>query len=300
MINTYTYEQQKWISINQGNEDEIRDAVMRFDIDPYIAKEIATPNPKSRIEFYKDSIYLIMHFPADKHTHKNHKQEIDFIIKKDSLVTIQYENIDAIHKVSKIAEVKEILSKQTFDKNFFAIIMKELYNAVSEELLYIENKTDTITERIFKGHHKEMVLEISNSIKTTLLFERTTDSHRDLLQFLRDGSVPILGKEFSEDIDSVLLEYERMRRGIHNNLEILRELRNTNDSLLSAKQNEVMKNLTVITFIYLPINLIVAIFTMHANNTPFWTNPNSFYIILGICFATLLLMIYIAKHKKWM
>ncbi len=145
-----------------------------------------------------------------------------------------------------------------------------------------------------------MVLEISNSIKTTLLFERATDSHRDLLQFLRDGSIPILGKDFSEDIDSILLEYERMRRGIHNNLEILRELRNTNDSLLSAKQNEVMKNLTVITFIYLPINLIVAIFTMHANNTPFWTHPNSFYIILGMCFVVLLVMIYTVKHKKWM
>ena len=63
--------------------EEIKNIIDKFEIDPYIAREIATPSPKSRIEFDDDSIYLIIHFPANKHTHTNQKQEIDFVIKKD-------------------------------------------------------------------------------------------------------------------------------------------------------------------------------------------------------------------------
>lgn len=300
MIQDYSIAKNIWRRINQGTEDEINETVSKFNIDPFITKEIALPTPKSRIEFYKDTIYLIMHFPAFRHSHKNTKQEIDFIIKKDSLITIQYENIDAIHKFAKEMEVKEILSKQNNSKNIFTMLLKELYYSLNDEVMHIESWINSITKNIFSGKEKEMVLETSQAIRALLEFEKITEPHREIFEFLIAGGEKMFGSEFRYDIENIQNEYSRLKKIINNNLAILRELRETNNLILNTKQNEIMKTLTVITFIYLPINLIVAVFTMHANGTPFWDHPNVFYIIMTMLFVTLLVMIYIARRKKWL
>lgn len=300
MIQDYTIGKQNWRRINQATEDEINQTVAKFNIDPFITKELALPNPKSKIEFYKDAIYLIMHFPAFRHSHKNTKQEIDFIIKKDSLITIQYENIDALHKFAKEMEVKEILSKQNENRDIFITLLKELYYSLNDEVMHIESWANSITKHIFSGKEKEMVLEISEAIRALLEFEKITEPHREIFEFLMAGGEKMFGINFKYDIENIQNEYTRLKKLINNNLVILRELRETNNSILNTKQNEIMKTLTVITFIYLPINLIIAIFTMHANGTPFWNHPNVFYIIMTMCFITLLVMIQIAKKKKWL
>ena len=299
MIKNFELKNQKWASLNQPVEKEIEEAVNRFNIDPFITKEIATPTPRSRVEFHKDSIYLILHFPAFKHSHKNLRQEIDFIIKKDSLITIQYENIDYIDKFIKEAEVSEIL-KNSNGKNIFSSLMKEIYSSLNDEIIYTESWINNITKKVFKGNEKDMVFEISEAIRTLLEFEKITEPHKEIFEFLTTGGEKMFGTDFKYDMEILLNEHNRFRKNIINNLAILKEIRETNAMLLNTKQNDIMKTLTVITFIYLPINLIVAIFTIHANNTPFWNHPNSFYIIMGLCFITLLIMIYIARHKKWM
>jgi magnesium transporter len=293
MIQKHTWNKEVWIDIDHGTTEEFESIIADYDLDPYVAREIGSPTPKSRIEFHKEYIYLILHFPVFKHTHSNKlKQEIDFVIGKNFLLTVHYDTVDALHKLSKELEVEEILSKN-FDStghHIFGLLFRELYAGINEELAYIESWSESITEEIF---------EISEAIRTLLEFKKITDSHREILDFLRDGGGHILGKKFTEDIDAILLEYHRLRDLIHANTEILRELRETNNSLLSTKQNETIKTLTVLAFITLPLTFISGLFAMDVT-TPFHENPMGFYIILGLMITVALCMIIIARTKKWL
>lgn len=303
MIQKHTWNKETWIDIDRGTSEEIDSIVNEYDLDPYVAKELTSPTPKSRIEFHKDYIYLILHFPVFKHTHgKELKQEIDFVIGKNFLLTAHYNTIDAILKLSKQLDVEEILSKNvsTEGHHVFGLFFRELYSSLNDELAYIESWSESITESIFDGNEKEMVFEISEAIRTLLDFKKTTDSHKEILDFLRDGGGHILGKTFTEEIDAILLEYHRIRDVIKANIEILRELRETNNSLLSTKQNETIKTLTVVTFIAIPLSIITGIFGMNMSHTPFAENPFGFYLILGIMAIIGVSFYTLARFKKWL
>ncbi len=122
-----------------------------------------------------------------------------------------------------------------------------------------------------------------------------------LSSLLAELSLPnFFGKEFLERSVHIEAEREHVASLISSYREVAAELRDTNDSLLSASQNEVMKTLTVISVIILPLSLIVALFQINVADVPLASDPNAFWIISGsILVLTILLTLYF-KYKRWL
>jgi magnesium transporter len=82
--------------------------------------------------------------------------------------------------------------------------------------------------------------------------------------------------------------------------EYLLEIRRTNDSLLATKQNEIMKNLTIMTFIMLPLTLITGIFGMNTHPTPILEMKNDFWVVIFLMIIVSITTTIFFKWKKWM
>ncbi len=265
MINTLKYRDETWIDINDGTPEEIHELMDKYNIHPFVAKELTSKTPKPRIEFHDTYIYCIMHFPAWKHTHSEEKnQEIDFIIGKDTLITARYDTIDALHKLSKDLEVEEILDKgdRAYSPShiIFMRMLRGLYTSIFEELESIQDTIENITSQIFKKREREMVVSISEITRTLLDFKRVTDLHHEILEALKRRGQEIFGDEFGNEMDSIILDYLKINTTIKSNMDMLRELRDTDNSLLTAKQNETIKKLTLVTAILFIVSILVAIF----------------------------------------
>jgi Mg2+ and Co2+ transporter CorA len=96
------------------------------------------------------------------------------------------------------------------------------------------------------------------------------------------------------------LDYLKINTIIKSNLEVVHELRNTNDSILTTRQNETVKQLTAMGFVILPLNLIAWIFAMRVEGLPFLNNPNGFIIVVGIMITSAVVAMVYAQHKKWL
>jgi magnesium transporter len=82
--------------------------------------------------------------------------------------------------------------------------------------------------------------------------------------------------------------------------ESLHELRATNNSLLSTKQNEIMKIFTIMAFVTFPLQLLVSVFSLNIETNPMHGNLYSFWLIVAILVGLMLLMYGYFKHKKWL
>ncbi len=304
MITTHKYDGETWVDIDSGTPEEIMRTVDTYKIHPLLARELSGSDRKPRVEFYGDYIYCILHFPAFKHSHgKEINQEVDFIIGRNVLVTARYDTVDALHKFGKALEVKEVLEKENSNvvNNFiFLGLLKELYRGLFDELDYIEDLIEDITRKIFQGRERDMVVAISEVTRNLLDFKKTTDLHHDILDTLFHRGRAVFGDEFSRGVESIMMDYLKINSAVRNNLEMLRELRDTNNSLLSTKQNETMRQLTVMGFVVLPLSLIAWLFAMRTEGMPLITNPNAFWIVLTIMVAVALVTLSWAKHKKWL
>ena len=303
MLNKYKYRNEEWVDINSGTPEEIQGVMADYSIHPFVAKELISATRKPRIEFHNGHIYCILHFPAFKHTHNGESnQEVDFVIGKNVLITARYDTIDALHKFGKLLEVNEILEKDHLDESenrIFINMLKTLYNSIFDELEYIEDSIDDITKQIFKGKEREMVESISKMTRTLLEFKHSLDLHKDVLETLIHRGKDLLGENFAKNMDSIMLDYLKITSTISTQLEILRELRSTNNSMLTTKQNEIMKQMTVLGFIILPLNLIAWVFAMRTEGMPIVDNPNAFWIVVGLMVTSALIALAWVKHKKW-
>jgi len=304
MITRHTHKNLVWIDLENPDSGEVRQLMEEYNLDPLVAEELLTPTLKPRVDPHPDFIYLILHFPASKHTHgESANQEVDFIIGKNFLITTRYDTIDPLHKFSKVFEVNTILGRGDMGDHagfiFFHMIRK-LYKSVEHELEYIHDAAGDIEDRIFSGKEKEMVVDISRVNRELLNFKRSLSSHREVLESFEIAGRSFFGHGFEYHLKAITGEYFRVENQIDRLLDFVSELRETNNAIVSTKQNEIMKLLTIMAFITFPLSLMASIFGMNTKILPIVGHRYDFWIIIGMMGVATVLFFSFFKYKKWL
>ncbi len=305
MVSRYTHKSVTWVDVETPTKEEVRKLMAEFSIHPLVAEELLLPTVKPKVELYNDQfIYLILHFPAFRHTHgAGTDQEVDFIIGRNFIITTRYDTIDPLHKFSKIFEVNSILDRSDIGEHagfVFFYMIKKLYKALEHELEYISDRLHATEEHIFKGMEKEMVIELSNISRELLAFKQAVALHREVLESFEIAARSFFGDDYAFHTRAILGEFHRINAGILAQLDWLVELRETNNSLLTTKQNEVMKILTIMAFVTFPLSLLASIFGMQTTYLPFVGHPNDFWIIIGVMGIAMFFFFLFFKYKKWL
>ncbi len=292
-----------WIDLESPSRDEVQDVMDQFGIAPLIAEELLLPSTKPRVEFYPSYCYLVLHFPALRHSHKTREQEIDFVVGHNYIITTHYDTIDPLHKFSKVFEVNSLLDKSNLGDHagyMLFYMLKKLYGAVEHEVEYVRHDLASIEEHIFSGHEVDMVSSISRSARDLLNLRQRIEPHREVLRDFEAGGPQFFGAEFTPYLRALSDEYYRVHNHIMRATESLHELRETNNSLLTTKQNETMKIFTILAFVTFPLSLFVEIFSTDAKYSPIIGHKNDFWILMSIMAVIATCMFIYFKRKKWL
>jgi len=303
MITRYTHGDVTWVDLESPTQEEVRSLMDEFSISPLVAEELLAPTMRPRVDDFGSYIYLILHFPAFKQANlESIDQEIDFIIGCNFIITTRYDVIDPLHEFSKLFEMDSVLDRKEMSKHagyIFFYMVRKLYRSTMQEVQYLSDTIVDIEDRIFHGEEREMVLYISEASKELLNLKRTLGMHSAILNSL-EHSVDDLFAGFKNHARAIVGEFERVKHEIDTNMDILSELRETNNSLVSTKQNETMKILTILAFVTFPLSLIASLFGMNTVVMPIVGHPYDFWIILWMMFVAVLLMFFFFKYKKWL
>lgn len=302
MLKRYEREGIVWVDLESPTAREVEEVASEFGIEATIADELLMPSARPLADIQERYIYLILHFPALHHSLKSREQEVDFIIGADFLITAHYDIVDSLHKFSKVFEVNTALGKESFGHGglIFFYLLRKLYKAIEHELEHIRKQQRMIEDHIFSGHEVRMVEAISRTARDLLSLRQTIEPHRDVLRSLEEGGGALFGSELSVFLRTLSNEYFRVHGHIMRSIESLHELRETNNSLLTTKQNETMRVFTIMAFFTFPLALMVAILDSRALGNPVETMQHGFWVIIGAVATALALMYALFKIKKWL
>ncbi|HTR18995.1 MAG TPA: CorA family divalent cation transporter [Candidatus Paceibacterota bacterium] len=292
-----------WVDLESPSRDEIRAIAEEFQLESLVAEELLLPVTKPRAEFHPAYAYIVMHFPALYHSHKTHEQEIDFIVGKRFIITTRYDTVDPLHKFSKVLEVNSVLAESNIGDHagfMFFFMLKKLYRSIEHEVEYVKHDLGVIEEHIFSGHEVRMVEAISRSARDLLNLRQTIEPHREILHTLEEEGAAFFGEPFLPYLRALSNEYYRVHNHVMRHTEFLHELRETNNSLLSTKQNETMKRFTILAFTTFPLTLIAAIFSMDTKSTPIVGLSYDWWIIVGGMIIASICMFAYFKRKEWL
>lgn len=305
MLHRYTHNETQWVDLHNPTQEEVRGLMEEFSLDPQIAEELLTPTLKPQVDARGGSFYLVLHFPMFKKsgTVMERAAEVDFVVGEHYLITTRYEDVDPLHKFSKIFEVNSVLSKSDFGSSgvtLFYYMLTHLYQSLTDELATIEDRLDDAEEAIFDERGREMVVELSYIGRDLLNLKQSLVPHSEVLDSLTDTMRTMYDGRYREVFERVQSDYYRLRTHVSAQHESLAELRVTNTSLVNTNQNEVMKVLTILAFVTFPLTLFTSLFSMNTVATPIVGVENDFYILLGIMLAAMFLFFAYFKYKKWL
>jgi len=302
MITRYAQRNLTWVDLVNPSAAEVREVMTEFDLDPLIAQELLIPSFKPKVERRGEAIYLILHFPAMRIMGTRPEQEIDFVIGKHFLITTRYENVDPLHSFAKAFEVNTVLGRggATHGGHLFIEMARSLYEALGDECSGVHRTLQAIEEQIFRGDERGMVVELSHVGRTIHDFREALLPHEEMLESFESVSTRFFGAEFGYYVRQLTGTYQRLERGLTHLRDSLTELRETNNSLLTTKQNDTMKVFTVLAFLFLPLSFIAGLFGMNTQNNPIAGHPLDFWIIAAGMAVLGISCIFYFKHKGWL
>ena len=304
MIFRHEYRGGVWVDLEQPTEDEVQSIVKEFSIGKLFEKEMSTPTPAPMAIADDDRMLLVLHFPShDAENSDTGNQEIDFVVGRDFIVTVRYEVVAPLYHLKKLLEAQALVGGKhslTTD-TLLEILFAHLYTSTRDHTDHLANNLSRVERTMFDGQEGATIRLISNISRKFLHLEAgLVDQEETLASFLKALAGPrFFGASFTERGERILAERAQVMRLVGTHRAIAGELRETNNALLSARQNEVIKILTVVSFIFLPLALIAKIFAMKIKVMPFVDDPNGFWIILGFMGAIAGLLILFVVKKRW-
>ncbi len=304
MISTFKHKKMTWVDLESPTSGEVKSLMKKYHIHPLVADELLRPTLRPKVDLYKDSIYLILHFPAfNPVTREYVGYEIDFIIGKNFFITAHYQTINIIVELAKSFEADAILRASNLSQNvtsLFFYIVKQLYNISLKELDGIQIKIEKIEREMFlqtPAQHN-LVRKISHVRRNILDFRRILSPHKEILSSFEYSGKKFFGAEFAHYLNNLIGEYYKVWNMLESSKETIGSLQETNDSLLS--NNDIMKVLTIMAFVTFPLAILTSLFGMNTKYLPIVGTPGDFWIIVGMMLGAMFIMFSFFKFKKWL
>lgn len=294
-----------WIDILKPTKTDIDFLKKQHDFHPIILDELLHFSSRSRVEHDTETTYLFLtyHLPIyDKTLKTSRKAEVDFLITKNKVITVHYEDLEPIDTFMRTISNNQNFKNQAMqDTARCAYYMIQAIISFSmRQLRHVEENIQEISKEIFKGKETYLLEKISYAKRDILDYSIISAPQGILLTSLGDVGVKFWGEEFGIYFDDLVGDYSKVTQHVENYRATLEALETTNGQLLSAKTNAVMQKFTIFAFLAVPLSIFVSIASINVverfiveHQTTFW----ALSITLGIVIVTL--VVYF-KRKGWL
>lgn len=283
----------EWIDILRPTKKDLELLKKRFRIHPVIIEELKGPSARSRVEAYKNYLYLIYYFPVyDPEEETSRRTEIDFLITKNTVITVHYEPLEVL------AVFK---TKATDDSLKLAYrLIEALLHFQERQLHHIREKVEAIGKELFKDKEREVLKRISR-LKRDISEYRIIVGHQGpILKSLLTKCTPFEDFKYAEPyLNDLIGDHIKIVVQLNDCHETISDFESTNEQLMNLKINDVMKTFTILSFLTFPFMLIAALFGMNTRGIPVANLENSFWIVLGFMAAAMVALIIYFKKKGW-
>jgi magnesium transporter len=295
----------RWVNIERTGALERAWLEEHFDFHALDLEDVLSRNQRPKIDVYDDYLFIVLHFPVfDPAAGRLGSGELDLFVGPGYVVTIPNQPLQPVEYLFERCRAKEELREQLFSRGSGYL----LYRLVDDSFDYcfpmlrkIGNKLDALEDDIFEGRSEEVVRDISNVKQEIINFRKVIRPQRPVLRDLEKVKQRYLATDLDLEIyfDDIVDAHERIWDMLENYKEVVDSLAETNESVISHRVNDILRVLTAISVIVLPLTLIASIWGMNSG-VPGEQSLTAFWIIVGAMVALLVGMVAYFRRRGWL
>jgi magnesium transporter len=291
-----------WVNIEKPTPDDINYLRQHYAFHPLDLEDCLSRIERPKIDEYDEYLFIIMQFPVFDDTRRvSRPAEVDMFIGAGFLVTVHDGNLWPIAKLFDDCQGEAEIRQ----KHMGGGASRLLHDAVDRLVDYcfpILYKVDAnireIEEDIFTEDVPDLVQEISWVRRDIIALQRIVKPQIAIVANLEHKDRPFIREELEVYFGDVLDHLYKAWDMLEDHRDVIEGLSDTANTLTSYRINQVMKILTIISVIMLPLTLLSGIYGMNIS-LPLARQPWSFafILVLMVCVAGGMLLYF--KKRRW-
>lgn len=295
----------KWLNIHGLHDVElIKEIGEMLLLEPFIVSDILNVSRRSKMEELDDILFFsIKSILPGNDNETIRTEQISFILKDNLLVSFQEKKSDFFtHIRERIKTHSGIVRKKKNDYLLYLLldaVMENFYISIE----FYEDRIEDLMVESKSSDNPEVLVRIEKNRETINYLKRS-------ILPLRDALFNLKSVQDDDQFDGIeKTNYTFFARLHQKALELLEQVEydmNTLDSASSFyfssqshRMNEIMKILTAVSVIFMPLTFIVGVYGMNFDVMPELRWQYGYFLVLGVMVLIVLSMVFYFRNKKW-
>jgi magnesium transporter len=290
-----------WVSVCGLHEtDFLKQVGEKFKIHPLVLEDILNIDTRPKIEITDDYLFIVMKLVMFNPEHKIlETEQVSFILGKTFLFSFSEKSDEIFNPIKdRINTQLGKIRKRGSDYLLYALmdIVVDHYFLALEK---VEDRIETLDDEVINNPERSQIESIYNLRNLLLMMRRSIWPLREIVnQLIKDDS-DLLDESIEPYLRDIYDHTIHITESIEQQREITNGLMEIYLSMMSNKMNEVMKVLTVIATIFIPLTFIVGIYGMNFPNMPEMNWPWAYFAVWGVMVAVVVVMLIYFRKKNW-
>jgi magnesium transporter len=167
-------------------------------------------------------------------------------------------------------------------------------------LLALEPRLEQLEDEILNSPRDELLGELAGYKSDLKKLRRIFAYHQQVFTALRNCTAPFFGAEIRHELNDV---YEHQERAVSLSglyYELAVDLVESYISLASHHLNQIMKVLTIVTVIFVPLSFLAGLYGMNFENIPELHARSGYFILLGVMAGIAVALLVLFRKKRWL
>ncbi len=300
-----------WVHHLAPTTEEAQELAARFGWHPLDIEDVLSRRQRPKVDLYTGDenghggyLFTVLHFPVyDKTVGRLNAGELDAFIGPDYLVTLPTVELRPVTLLFRRAYESEEFRHNLLSRGsgrLFYEVLDDLYDYCFPILDKIGFKLEQIDEEIGAAEGaKGLVTDIHRVKQEIISYRKIIKPQRPTLRQLERSIERFLPGELELYFDDLVDASERIWDLLDNYKEVVEALEDTNESLISHQQNDILYVLTVFIVVLTPLTFITGFFGMNVGFPGFNGQP-AFFASLAIMAVTVVGMLGFFRWKRWL
>ncbi|MGE4286117.1 MAG: magnesium/cobalt transporter CorA [Phycisphaerae bacterium] len=290
-----------WLNIT-GLEDisviqKIGDA---FGLHQLILEDIVNTAQRPKFEQYSGNIYVVMRMlHYDTLTGELDNEQVSLILGEGYVLSFQEIDGDVFGRIrERLTNPESRLRRSQADYLLYTLI-DAIVDSCFTVLESIDEKIDAIEDALMEDD-EDASTEIYSLKRTLLQVKKAIWPAKELLSDMAREESELIGESIAPYMRDVADHVRQIIDAVDSHREACHSLQEMHSTYISNRMNEVMKVLTIIATIFIPLTFIAGVYGMNFKYMPELDRKWAYPCIWGVMLSLALWMLYIFHKKKWL
>ncbi len=293
-----------WLDFLDPSDEDFKFLEETFSLHPLVIEDCRVPQEAPKVNEFPDYISMIMHsvyFYKDKEERGEEPlsiREFDIILGKNYILTLHKEKIWNINTIMEQLKKNPRILSRGCDFLFYSVL-----DDITDNYFYIldliEDRIDDLEATISTAKSEEFLNEVFSYKRHIISLRKIMAPQRELIARFCRRDYPFVHPQMAIYYKDIHDHLTRIHSMIETFRELLTSVMEAHLFLLSRKMNDVMKVLTIIATIFMPMTFLTGVYGMNFLFMPELKWRFGYLFAWGIILLTGFSLLFYCRRKKW-